>query len=247
MTGAAIRAIACRALAATIALAALLGAGPARAVDEDFRAWEAFTIIAKLGSISPGLEKWRLWVDGQVRQRDDARTLDQAPVRAGVGYALSDHASVWLGYMYMATLPKGRPTQNEHRIWQQLMLTDTTPFGDLMGRTRLEQRYIQGVEPVEWRFRQMVRWSRPFYEGSPFSTVVWDEVFVRMNSTTPSTRFGFDQNRVFAGFGYAFSKEGRIEVGYLNQFIQSRVVTRRSQSFGERMNHILMINLFLNL
>lgn len=219
----------------------------AKAAEEDFRIWETFTIVARLGSINPGLDKWRLWVDGQLRQRDDARTLDQAPVRAALGYALSDRASVWLGYMYMATLPKGRPTQSEHRIWQQLMLTDSTPFGDVMSRTRLEQRYIPGVEPVEWRFRELIRWSRPIFQGSPFSTVVWDEVFVRMNSTTPSARFGFDQNRVFAGFGYAFSKEGRIEIGYLNQFLQSRIVTRRSQSFGERMNHILSINLFLNL
>lgn len=219
----------------------------AKAVEEDFRMWETFTIITRLDSINPGLDKWRLWVDGQLRLRDDARTLDQAPVRAALGYALSDRASVWLGYMYMATLPKGRPTQSEHRIWQQLMLTDSTPFGDVMSRTRLEQRYIEGVEPVEWRFREMIRWSRPIFQGSPFSTVVWDEVFVRMNSTTPSARFGFDQNRVFAGVGYAFSKEGRIEIGYLNQFLQSRTVTRRSQSFGERMNHILSINLFLNL
>lgn len=234
---------------ASLALLAAIQAvtSPARAFEEDFRAWESATIIAKLGSVSPALEKWRLWIDGQLRQRDNASTLDQAPVRAAIGYALSDHATVWLGYMYMATLPKGRPTQNEHRVWQQLMLTGSTPFGDVVSRTRLEQRYIQGVEPVEWRIREMIRWSRPIFEGSPISAVVWDEVFVRLNSTTPTTRVGFDQNRVFAGFGYAFSKEARVEIGYLNQFLQSRVVTRRSQSFGERMNHILSINLFLNL
>jgi hypothetical protein len=216
-------------------------------MDEDFRTWESFTIISKLGSVDPAMDRWRLWIDGQLRQRDNARTLDQAPVRAAVGYALSDHATVWLGYMYMATLPKGRPTQNEHRIWQQLMLTDSSSLGDIVSRTRLEQRYIQGIDPVEWRARQMLRWSRPIFEGSPISAVLWDEVFVRLNSTGPATRFGFEQNRVFAGFGYALSKQARIEIGYLNQFLQSRVVTRRSQGFGERMNHILSINLFLNL
>jgi hypothetical protein len=93
----------------------------------------------------------------------------------------------------------------------------------------------------------MLRWSRPIFEGSPISAVLWDEVFVRLNSTGPATRFGFEQNRVFAGFGYALSKQARIEIGYLNQFLRSRIVTRSSQGFGERMNHILSINLFLNL
>lgn len=71
---------------------------PAHAADEDFRIWENVTTIAKLGSIDPSLDKWRLWMESQGRFRDDARTADQALGRGGIGYALSDRMSVWLGY-----------------------------------------------------------------------------------------------------------------------------------------------------
>jgi hypothetical protein len=220
---------------------------PAAAVDEDFRIWENVTAIAKLGSIDPSLEKWRLWLEGQGRFRDDGAIADQALGRAGVGYALSDNASVWLGYAHVATFPEAAKTQHENRIWQQVLLTDKATFGDLTSRTRLEQRFIQNVNPVEWRMRQFVRFSHPLWENAPLSVVLWDEVFMRLNTTTPSARFGFDQNRGFAGLGYTFSEKARVEVGYMNQLIQSRVVSRREQKFDHRINHILSVSMFLNL
>ncbi len=201
----------------------------------------------KLGSIAPWLDKWRLWIDGQGRFRDDATAADQALGRAGVGYQLNDRTSLWLGYANVATFPQGRVTNHENRIWQQVLLTDKAWFGDWSSRTRLEQRFIDGVSPVEWRLRQFVRFSTPLPVPLPLSFVVWDEVFVRLNSTTPSARFGFDQNRAFAGLGYKWSEQARVEIGYMNQLIQSRGVTRASQRFSERMNHILSMTLFFNL
>ena len=224
-----------------------MSVGPGRAFDEDFRIWENVTAIAKLGSIDSNLEKWRLWLESQGRFRNDGTTADQALGRAGVGYALSDNASLWLGYAHIATFPEGARTQHENRIWQQVLLTDKATFGDLTSRTRLEQRFIQNVNPVEWRLRQLVRFSHPLWENSPLSIVLWDEVFIRLNSTTPSTRFGFDQNRGFAGLGYAFNEKVRVEIGYMNQLVQSRVVSRREQKFDQRMNHILSVNMYLNL
>ncbi len=228
-------------------LGILVTNAPAAAIDEDFRIWENVTVIAKLGSIEPSLEKWRLWLESQGRFRDDGAIADQALGRAGVGYALSDNASVWLGYAHIATFPEAAKTQHENRIWQQVLLTDKATFGDLTSRTRLEQRFIQNVNPVEWRLRQFVRFSHPLWENAPLSVVLWDEVFVRLNSTTPSTRFGFDQNRGFAGLAYAFSEKARVEIGYMNQLIQSRVVSRREQRFDHRINHILSVSMFLNL
>lgn len=238
----------CLTAVASVSVLAFCAIGaPARGADEDFRIWENVTAIAKLGSIDPSLEKWRLWMESQGRFRDDARTADQALGRAGIGYALSDRLSLWLGYAHIATFPEGAETQHENRIWQQVLLTEKAPFGDLTSRTRLEQRFIQNVNPVEWRLREFMRFSHPLAEGSPLSLVLWDEVFVRLNSTTPSARFGFDQNRAFAGLGYTFSEKARVEIGYMNQIILSRVVSRQEQKFDQRMNHILSVSLFLNL
>lgn len=234
--------------AGAIALAArALSCDESMAAEEDFRIWENITTIVKLGSIKPGLDKWRLWIETQGRFRDNASAADQGLARGGLGYALTDKASVWLGYAHVWTFPQGRDTNREDRIWQQVLLTDKAPFGDWSSRTRLEQRFIEGLNPVEWRLRQFVRFSTPLGDGSPLSLVVWDEAFLRLNSTSPSTRFGFDQNRAFAGLGYTFSEQARLDVGYMNQLIQSRTVTRRSQRFNERMNHILSVTMFLNL
>ena len=219
---------------------------PAHA-QEDFRIWENITGIVNLGSVDKRLDKWRWWVEGQGRFRDSGRAADQGLARTGLGYQLTEKASIWLGFAYVGTYPQGRKNFDEYRIWQQLLLTDKTSFGDLTSRTRLEQRFIEDINPVEWRFREFVRFSRPIYEGSPISLVLWDEVFVRLNSTNAQNRFGFDQNRGFAGLGYTFSKQVRVEVGYMNQFILTRTVSRREQRFDQRMNHILSISMFLNL
>ena len=215
--------------------------------EEDFRIWENMTGIVNLGSLDKGLDKWRWWVEGQGRFRDSGRAADQGLARTGLGYQLTEKASVWLGFAYVGTYPQGRLNFNEYRIWQQLLMTDKPSFGDVTSRTRLEQRFIQDINPVEWRLREFVRFSRPIYEGSPVSLVLWDEVFVRLNSTTPRTPFGFEQNRGFAGFGYTFSKQVRVEVGYMNQFLLFRTVTRREQRFDQRINHILSVSMFLNL
>jgi len=232
---------------AATGLLCLLAPDPAAAgAREDFRIWGNVTSIANLGRLDPRLDKWRWWMEGQGRWRDGGDALDQGLVRTGVGYALTDRASVWLGYAYIPTFPEARRTINEHRIWQQLTLTDSAPFGDLTSRSRLEQRFIQNIDPVEWRFREFIRFSRPIAEGSPFSFIVWDEVFVRLNATTPTVRAGFDQNRGFAGIGYSFDKHARLEVGYLNQLIQTFVQTRTRRATDLRMNHILSMSLFLN-
>lgn len=231
------------AIASAVAVAL---AAPANAT-EDFRVWGNVTATVKLGSIDPSLDKWRLWLESQGRFREDASVADQALGRVGVGYVLSDRLSLWVGYGRFATFRESGGTQEEDRVWQQALLSEKTPLGDLSSRTRLEQRLIEDVSRVEWRARQQLRFSRPLAEGSPFSLIVWDEVFLRLNSTTPTARFGFDQNRGFAGLGYSVSKEARLEIGYMNQLILTRSASRQSQRFADRMNHTLSVSLFLNL
>lgn len=247
MMAATTRQLAARRAATLLAICAFFCGPAARAAEEDFRIWENVTAIVKLGAIDARLDKWRVWIESQGRFRDNAGAVDQGIARGGLGYSLSDTASVWAGYAHVWTFPGGRATNREDRIWQQLLLTDKAPFGDWTSRTRLEQRFIEGIAPVEWRLRQFVRFSTPLGDGSPLSLVVWDEVFLRLNSTTPAARFGFDQNRAFAGLGYAFNEKVRLEVGYMNQLIQSRTATRQTQRFNERMNHILSATMFLNL
>jgi hypothetical protein len=92
-----------------------------------------------------------------------------------------------------------------------------------------------------WGFRQLLKLVYPFSFQPRFSLVGYDEIFIYLNSTDWGADSGFDQNRLFAGFGWNFDMDRRItgEIGYLNQFI-------RKPSGADEMNHVLSINLLLN-
>jgi hypothetical protein len=210
----------------------------AAGAEEDFRAWGNVTAIGNLGALDPALARWRGWLEGQGRFRESAGAPDQAIARAGLGYAFAEGAAAWLGYAYVAGFTEAGATHDEHRLWQQLTWSESGAWADFSSRARLEQRFLERAGDTAWRFRELVRLSRPVIPDGPLSYVVWDEVFFHLNTVSPSIRGGFDQNRGFVGFGYALTREARAELGYLNQFISTQAT--------DRMNHILSLTLFLN-
>lgn len=206
---------------------------------EDFRIWGNVTAITNLGLLDPSLGRYRWWMEGQGRFREAAGEADQALVRTGMGYAVMGQATVWLGYAYVAWYRAAGGVLDEHRPWQQFLWSESMPWGDLTSRSRLEQRFIEGLGNVSWRIREFVRFSRPIAQGSALGFVVWDEVFVHLNSVSPALQSGFDQNRAFAGLSYQLNKQVRAEIGYMNQFIRTEP--------ENRVNHVLSLNFFLNL
>ncbi len=52
-----------------------------------------------------------------------------------------------------------------------------------------------------------------------WSLIGSDELFVNLNTVDWGPVAGFDQNRVFVGFGYTFDSTFRTEIGYMNQYI----------------------------
>jgi len=210
---------------------------------EDFQTWGNLTATGTLSTINPKL-KW--WLEGQGRFGNDTSRFSQGIIRPGVGYALNEKTTVWLGY---AWIPTNRPFAgnspfNEHRIWQQLLWANTYSFGTITSRTRMEQRFfdIQGSTDVAHRFRQMFKLSVPMPSVSPnMSFVVLDEIFVNLNDIDTGARAGYNQNRVFAGLAYKFNKVATGEIGYLNQHFN-----RPDNLRPDQMQHILAVNLFLN-
>ncbi len=208
---------------------------------QDFRLWTNVTAITDLGHLSSRLTRWRLWTEVQNRFRDLAKDedLDQLLVRSALGYEVAKELSVWLGYGYIPVFTEADKVVNEHRLWQQLLWSSELDRWSLTSRTRLEQRFIEGAEEPAWRYRQFVRLARPLTRQLPLSLVLWDEVFVHLSSASPTIQTGFDQNRIFAGLGWQVTQPARIEIGYLNQFIDTPRLNR--------IHHILSLNLFLNL
>jgi len=113
--------------------------------------------VATNGAISEE-SKWRYWFDGHARSQDDRSELGVSIIRPGIGYRVSDNVTVWGGYGRIVARRAG-PDTDENRIWQQATYPISSAWwgGKLTGRTRLEQRLIEGADDTGHRVRQSFR------------------------------------------------------------------------------------------
>lgn len=197
----------------------------------DRRVWWNATVQERVGTAS----RWRWYFELQGRTRDGINDMDQLLVRPAVGFDLTPRSSLWAGYGYTPSYPPDDEVLHEQRTWQQYLWVGRLrrPALQLQWRSRLEERWIAGNGETAWRYRQFARFTRQLgpRAGGP-AIVLWDEVFVHMNDTA-RTVSGFDQNRLFAGVGLGVGPRTRLEIGYLNQAIDSaRGPNRR--------NHVLL-------
>lgn len=93
---------------------------------------------------------------------------------------------------------------------------------------------------VRFRPRQMIRFVHPLAKEPQLSLVVWDEFFVRLNTTRSGGEAGFDQNRAFGGVGWTFSPDFRTELGYMNQYIDD------AHHVHTTMHHLIMGSVFIS-
>lgn len=217
------------------AVTSWIGTSASAQTTHDFGSW--FATLAQ-GRIADSNVKW--WFDGHLRYLDDAGGFNQSILRPGVGYQISDNATVWLGYGWINTLPaSGAPVFDESRIWQQLSWSDKFDCGTISLRSRLEQRFVETGNDTGWRYRQFAKLLKPLPICDQLSFSVWDEAFFDLNSTDWGQNASLSQNRAFVGLGWQFQGDNapRLEVGYLNQFIRRR-------SADDRNNHILSTNYF---
>lgn len=208
-------------------------------VEEDSGVWGVVQGQGAFVNSDSASKNWLWWMEGQGRFFNDSSRLGQSLIRPGVGYKLSDNSSAWLGYAWIYTRPQDSSSTDEHRIWQQFSWADGYDWGNLFTRTRLEQRFLNNGDDTGWRFRQFAKYTHPLFSNRIYASI-WDEVFVNINSTDWGAENGFGQNRAFAGIG-AFvdsARHYRIELGYMNQFINTA-------NGKDEMNHILSCNLFI--
>ncbi len=207
---------------------------------EDVGLWLMLMMEGPIGGQQHKPSKFRWWLDIQPRFLDDVSGVQQSLFRPGVGYALGERTTVWLGYARVRTKSSSGASSDEDRIWQQFLWKPSFKKVAFQSRTRLEQRFLDTGSQTGWRFRQFLKASWGLPNASRFSLVGYEEIFLNLNETDWGQRSGFAQNRLFAGLGMKLSEQGRtkIEAGYLNQFID--------RAAADQMNHILSINLFLN-
>lgn len=218
-----------RLLVAALALG-LLAATPALADDHDAQAWGNVTWQGPVSG------KLLLWAEAQERFGDDVGRLSQSILRPGVGWQASKTVQLWAGYGRITNHNRGADV-SEDRTWQQLSWNaGQVGGGTLTTRTRMEQRWVETGSDAGWRLRQLVKYSRPVKPGADLHLVAISEVFFALDDTDWGARSGFDQVRNFAGVGFSVAPKARLEVGYMNQYIER-------PGPNDRMNHIASFNL----
>jgi len=185
-------------------------------------------------------------------------------LRLGLNYQLHPAVQVRVGYGWIETFPYGEYPLNgfgkqftEHRIFQMAQLSQKVGKVDFSHRFMLEQRFVgkysdaqatkESEFPLLYRMRYMVRMQVPLkgneiQDKTPY-LAVYDEVFVGFGENVNANVF--DQNRIGVLLGYRFSKNFRLEGGYLNQTLQyGRLINGKN---GFQNNNGLIINSNINL
>lgn len=208
--------------------------------------------------------KLGLHTEYQFRRANIITDWQQSLLRLGLNYALHPSVQVRVGYGWIETFPYGEYPLNgfgkqytEHRIFQMAQLSQKVGNVDFSHRFMLEQRFVgkysdaQATKEAEFpllhRMRYMVRLQIPLkgneiQDKTPY-LAMYDEVFIGFGKQVNANVF--DQNRIGVLLGYRFSKNFRLEGGYLNQTLQFGREINAKNVFQH--NNGLIINSNINL
>jgi hypothetical protein len=191
---------------------------------QDFGLWGSVSIFGSLSNKDPDLHKIKYLISDTQRNMADVTRFSQNLLLVGMGYAITPEWTLMGGLTHIYTnQPYSVNTIRENRIWEQARWNKAYTHFSLTSRSRIEQRFIQGVSNVPNRFREMLILSIPLPINIKLSFITSNEVFWNINSIgngSESGLNGFSQNRFFIGFGYKFSDKVSLITGYLNQYLR---------------------------
>jgi hypothetical protein len=193
-------------------------------------------------------DRFSIHTEYQFRRHQYFSEPQQSLTRIGLDYALSKKVMVTAGYGWIVTYPYGQfPVSyqnNEHRIWQQLILSDQHGRFYTDHRYRLEQRFIEtkklhsngDFKHDDYIFRQRIRYrfnviypiNKPTLTNHTLFAYVNDEIFLGFGKGIG--RNIMDQNRLMAGLGWKLNNHITFQSGYLNQYLQKPDGDRRENN-----------------
>ncbi len=166
---------------------------------------------------------WNIHNEVQYRNYDAIGDLEQLLLRTGLGYNLTENNNnLLLGYGYILSENYVGDTDqkvavNEHRIFQQFTTKQKVGILSLSHRYRFEQRFVESDFKMRFRYFLGLKVSLQNNEdgNNPLYLSAYNEIFLNTKSAI------FDRNRLYGGLGYQFSKQLRLEIGYMNQFFET--------------------------
>ncbi|MBT2558343.1 DUF2490 domain-containing protein [Hymenobacter sp. ISL-91] len=206
--------------------------GPIRLPDYNTLGWATYSGDFRLA------DQWSLHTEYQLRRVELLGRQQQHLARTGLMRQLGERLEVSAGYTFLRTSSYGRypnvtgRPQPEHRIYQDVTLTDALGRLHLEHRLRLEQRWIgqradEGQGPVAgWQYQNRARYqllAQVPLQGPTLGDQEWylngfGELFIGFGRNVGQNVF--NQSRLSAGLGYQFGPNLQLELNYLNQISQ---------------------------
>lgn len=207
--------------------------------------WFAITFTSKLNS-------WlNIYADVHLRYVKGFEPM-QNQIRIAPEWVISKKVSIMpIGFVYVRNFIYGdQPTayeNNERRLFQQFVYKSAPGKWSFHHRLRLEERYIQihskdvanqvadngfSNEQIRLRYRVMATYvfNKPKVEAGAFSMSAYDEFFVSWGSKV--TFNSPDQNRIFVGLGYQFTKDVSLQSGFFHQALLKANGTLQENNIG---------------
>ena len=164
--------------------------------------------------------KWNWHHEVQYRNYNAIGDLEQLLLRTGLGYNLGNGSNLLLGYGYILSenyvgQSDEKVSVNEHRIFQQFIHKHTEGTVGFQHRFRFEERFVES--DFRMRFRYFLSLNVPFKtifkSGEKFYLSMYNEIFLNTEGDV------FDRNRTYGGIGYKLSDGIKLELAYMNQFL----------------------------
>lgn len=186
------------------------------AQDSNFGNWLIYIGNKKLNN------KWNIHNEVQYRNYNALGDLEQLLLRTGLGYNITENSNILLGYGYILSEnyigeTDEKLTVNEHRVFQQFTTKQKIGKVGLSHRYRFEQRFVEDDFKMRLRYFLGINIPLQYKEDAknPLYLSLYNEIFLNTESSV------FDRNRVYGGLGYKFSKNLKLELGYMNQFFEN--------------------------
>ena len=205
---------------------------------DSFRNWSEVTFNAFSKD-----QKIQVILQTHLRAIPQQHSLNQILQRNMIGYLLSPQLSFHLGYDFIPNMnPSKGTTKYEQRLAQQISYIPIDHLkNSLTIRSRLEERYLSGLSGVQLRLRERVAITMTHllnFLPRHSTPVIYDEVFLNLNTQPWSSKGLIDQNRTFAGYWFKLGSNTILELGYIYQWVAG---IKHNQN-----NHIFSIALRFN-
>ncbi|WP_188112053.1 DUF2490 domain-containing protein [Aquimarina sp. RZ0] len=156
-------------------------------------------------------KRWSIPTVGILRHYDIFKSYELSFFRSGFTYAVNPKLDVTLGYGYLDSdsYINYKPGTRQHWLYQEFYIKSHANGFPVSHRYRWETRWIEKAnnQEVNHRIRYRLRWIQSL--NSYFYTNLFNEIFLSLQDPV------FNQNRFHAGVGYVFSKNLKLEMGYL--------------------------------